>query len=85
MWFNFAPLILLFISDIPHYAPGLQLTFRGAFLGGIVRILNIFQHGLPSSSVSNYIIIGAILTETLLVPVLFALLRLGTADEAKES
>lgn len=83
MWFGYAPMIAVFLSDMGRYAPTMYVMFACAFGGGLIRTTLLALHGIPPKTTSWAYIFVAIFLEVVVIPVLVFLLRKGLAEKNK--
>lgn len=81
VWIGFGVLLIFFTTDIDRYYPALAIAFITAALGGVGRIMSIYEFGLPEGRETT--IWAIVILEVVFIPA--ALVWLWLHQRAKNS
>lgn len=70
LWFGTAILFILFVRDLERYRPAMMALFAVLFIGGIGRLLSIWQVGLTDHAVGLPITILGLVIELIVGPLM---------------
>jgi len=70
IWIGVGLLLILFLRDLKRYQPAMLALIGIIFLGGIGRIISIFQYGMPEDTTGASIITLGLVVEIGLMPIL---------------
>lgn len=70
IWFAYGVLLLVCLKDLKRYGVILQGALFIVLLGGLARVLSIFNTGMPESSVGHGFVIFALAIELVLMSAL---------------
>jgi phosphosulfolactate synthase (CoM biosynthesis protein A) len=70
IWFGYGVLLLVCLKDVEKYSAILQGAFLIVFLGGIGRVISVFQAGMPEANPGHGFIIFALVIELVIMPLL---------------
>ena len=70
LWFGLGILFLLFIRDLDRYKPAMIALLCIVILGGLGRILSIYELGLPSAASGIALVSAGLLAEVIVTPVM---------------
>lgn len=70
IWFGVGVFFILFIRDLERYKPAMMALLGIVILGGLGRVLSIWQYGLPEHPMGLTIIAAGLLAEVVLSPIM---------------
>lgn len=70
LWFGTGILFILFVRDLERYKPAMIALLAIVVLGGLGRLLSIYQYGLPDDSMGVTLIFAGLLAEVIISPVM---------------
>jgi len=70
LWFGVGILFILFVRDLDRYKPSMIALLAIVVLGGIGRIISIFQYGMPDNSAATSLVLVGLLAEVVISPIL---------------
>jgi len=79
LWFGVGVLFILFIRDLDRYKPALIALLCIVVLGGIGRIISIFQYGMPEHPSGLSLVLVGLLAEVVISPIMIGWLLLRNA------
>ncbi|MEM6499089.1 MAG: DUF4345 domain-containing protein [Pseudomonadota bacterium] len=70
LWFGVGVLFLLFIRDMNRYSPAMIALLSVVALGGLGRVLSIFQYGMPEAPLGFALVCAGLLSELIIAPIM---------------
>ncbi|MCY4335615.1 MAG: DUF4345 domain-containing protein [Litoreibacter sp.] len=70
LWFGVGVMFILFVRDLNRYKPAMIALLGMVILGGLGRILSIWQYGLPDHSMGVTLIFLGLLAEVIISPIM---------------
>lgn len=70
LWLGVGILFILFVRDLERYKPAMIALLGIIVLGGLGRILSIWEHGFPSHGLGVFLIILGLLAELVISPIM---------------
>lgn len=70
LWFGVGVFFILFVRDLDRYKPAMIALLSIVIVGGLGRVLSIWQYGLPDHPLGLTLIFLGLLAEVIISPVL---------------
>lgn len=70
LWFGVGVFFILFVRDLDRYKPAMIALLCIVILGGLGRVLSIWQYGLPDHPMGITLIFLGLLAEVIISPVM---------------
>ena len=70
LWFGTGIMFVLFVRDLDRYKPAMIALLGIVSIGGLGRILSIYQYGLPDNSMGTALIFFGLFAEVIVSPIM---------------